>query len=84
MADILLVEDNQELAELIQTFLSKEGWTCYPVINGEDALSWLFNHLPKVILLDIMLPGMDGFAFCQILLIDYPQAMAYDVIEEIQ
>ena len=45
MADILLVEDNQELAELIQTFLSKEGWTCYPVINGEDALSWLFNHL---------------------------------------
>ncbi|WP_270639815.1 response regulator transcription factor [Longibaculum muris] len=65
MADILLVEDNQELAELIQTFLSKEGWTCYHVINGEDALSWLFNHLPKVILLDIMLPGMDGFAFCQ-------------------
>mgnify|MGYP002228418782 FL=1 len=47
MADILLVEDNQELAELIQTFLSKEGWTCYHVINGEDALSWLFNHLPK-------------------------------------
>ena len=65
MADILLVEDNQELAELIQTFLSKEGWTCHYVINGEDALSWLFNHLPKVILLDIMLPGMDGFAFCQ-------------------
>ena len=65
MADILLVEDNQELAELIHTFLSKEGWTCYHVINGEDVLSWLFNHLPKVILLDIMLPGMDGFAFCQ-------------------
>lgn len=65
MKDILLVEDNEELAVLIQAFLNKEGFSCYHVISGEIALEWLNNHQVKVILLDIMLPGMDGFAFCK-------------------
>ncbi|MEG0367970.1 MAG: response regulator transcription factor, partial [Coprobacillus sp.] len=65
MTKILLVEDNQELAQLIQAFLKKEGFSCYHVISGEDGKQWLMNHQPDVILLDIMLPGIDGFAFCQ-------------------
>lgn len=65
MTDILLVEDNQELAQLIQTFLKKEGFSCYHALTSEDALDWFENHQAQVILLDIMLPGMDGFAFCQ-------------------
>lgn len=65
MTDILLVEDNEELSLLIQAFLNKEGFSCHHVTMAEKALQWLEDHQPKVILLDIMLPGMDGFAFCK-------------------
>lgn len=65
MIDILLVEDNQELAQLIQAFLTREGFSCYHAISGEEALIWFDKHQPQVVLLDIMLPGIDGFAFCQ-------------------
>lgn len=65
MTDILLVEDNRELSKLIQTFLNKEGFSCYCAYMAEDALQWLTQHRPQIILLDIMLPQMDGFAFCQ-------------------
>lgn len=65
MEDILLIEDNQELAELIQVFLKAEGWSTHHEETAEKALEWFENHLPKVVLLDIMLPGIDGFAFCQ-------------------
>lgn len=65
MTDILLVEDNEELAQLIQAFLKREGFSCYHALTSEEALGWFEDHQPQVILLDIMLPGMDGFAFCQ-------------------
>lgn len=64
MIDILIVEDNKEFSELIQTFLQKEGFSCYCTFLAEEALQWLLYNDAKVILLDIMLPGMDGFAFC--------------------
>ncbi|MCI8272138.1 MAG: response regulator transcription factor [Erysipelotrichaceae bacterium] len=63
--DILLVENNMELAALIQAFLNKEGFSLWHETSGEGAADWLQEHHPKIILLDIMLPGMDGFAFCQ-------------------
>ncbi|MFQ8705644.1 MAG: response regulator transcription factor [Thomasclavelia sp.] len=66
MIDILLVEDNDELAKLIEAFLNKEGFSCHHEISGEKALNWLKENSSRVILLDIMLPGMDGFAFCQV------------------
>ncbi|MEG0276143.1 MAG: response regulator transcription factor [Coprobacillus sp.] len=65
MANILLVEDNLELALLVQAFLKKEGFLCYHALSAEDAMKWLDVHTPIVIILDIMLPGIDGFAFCQ-------------------
>ena len=65
MVDILLVEDNQELAKLIQAFLCKEGFSYYYASSAEDAFVWLKVHQPQVIVLDIMLPGSDGYAFCQ-------------------
>lgn len=65
MTDILIVEDNTELAELIQAFLFREGFSCYHVGSAEEGLEWLKENKPQVILLDIMLPDMDGFAFCQ-------------------
>lgn len=65
MTDILLVEDNEEISGLLQAFLERDGYTVYPAVSGEAALDYLQEHTVKIILLDIMLPGMDGFAVCR-------------------
>lgn len=65
MKDILLVEDNRELAELLQAFLEKDGFSVHSVPTGEEASAYLEENGVKILLLDIMLPGMDGFAVCR-------------------
>lgn len=65
MTDILLVEDNEELSGLIRDFLIREGYSVFCTAVGEDALEYLKTHSVKLILLDIMLPGIDGFAVCR-------------------
>lgn len=64
VTDILLVEDNRELAELITVFLKRDGYLVETKASGEEALAFLAGHSVKMILLDVMLPGMDGFGFC--------------------
>lgn len=64
MKDILLVEDNEELAGLIATFLKRDGYEVIHQASGERALSYLREEKVKMVLLDIMLPGMDGFQVC--------------------
>lgn len=64
MTDILLIEDNTELAELIRIFLERDGYRVRVEDSGEKALGFLREEKAKLVLLDIMLPGMDGFAVC--------------------
>lgn len=64
MFDILLVEDYEELNELMQTFLKREGYAVKGVFSGEEALQFLENNRVKLVVLDVVLPGMDGFAVC--------------------
>ena len=64
MADILVVEDNKELGELLSDFLTAEGYDVYHALSGEEALELLAEETAKLVILDIMLPGMDGFAVC--------------------
>lgn len=64
MTDILLVEDNKELAELIGAFLGRDGYVVELKESGEAALMFLKDNRVKMILLDVCLPGMDGFGFC--------------------
>lgn len=64
VTDILLVEDNAELANLIADFLKRDGYRTETKGSAEEALHFLESHRVKLILLDIMLPGMDGFGFC--------------------
>ena len=64
MLDILIVEDNKEIGSLLCDFLRKENYTVSVVENGEKALELYEKYGAKVIVLDIMLPGMDGFAVC--------------------
>lgn len=64
MADILVVEDNEELGMLLSDFLAAEGYDVYHALSGEEALEILGEEPAKLVILDIMLPGMDGFAVC--------------------
>lgn len=64
MVDLLLVEDNLELADLICAFLKKDGFSIVNVESGERALEFFEKDIAKIVLLDIMLPGIDGFTVC--------------------
>lgn len=65
MTDILIVEDNKELANLLCDFLRGENYTVSVAETGEKALSLYEKYGARLIVLDIMLPGMDGFAVCK-------------------
>ena len=65
MVDILIVEDNKELLELLTDFLRAEGYTISTAENGERALSLFEKYGAKLVLLDINLPGIDGFGVCE-------------------
>lgn len=62
--DILIVEDNKEIGSLLCDFLRKENYMVSVVDTGEKALDLYERYGAKVIVLDIMLPGIDGFAVC--------------------
>lgn len=62
--NILVVEDEQEIAELIKLYLEKEGFTVHVSRHGEQALMMAQTLQPDVIVLDLMLPGLDGLEVC--------------------
>lgn len=63
--DILVVEDQKELAELLCRFLQADNYTVILAGSGEQALTFYEMYNPRLVVLDIMLPGMDGFAVCK-------------------
>lgn len=60
-----MVEDEEELAGLLRIYMEKAGHAVAWVASGEEALLWLQREKVKLLLLDITLPGMDGFAVCR-------------------
>ena len=64
MTDILLVEDQQELNILMCTFLERAGYQVKGVFSGEAALQFFMEEKAKLVILDVMLSKMDGFAVC--------------------
>ena len=62
---ILLVEDEKNLSAAICRLLEKERITVDPVYNGNDGLDWALSTGYDAIILDVMLPGMDGFAILE-------------------
>lgn len=64
---ILLVEDEKDIVELVQYNLEREGYQVIPVHTGEDAVALLQKNLPDLIVLDLMLPGMDGLETCRLI-----------------
>ncbi|ASC72610.1 DNA-binding response regulator [Halomicronema hongdechloris C2206] len=62
--DILIVEDEADIAQLIQLYLEKEGFTCQVCRDGLSALERYRQQPPDLIVLDLMLPGIDGLEVC--------------------
>ena len=62
---ILIVDDDSNIAELISLYLIKECFDTEIADNGEDAIAKFKSYRPHLILLDIMLPGIDGYDVCR-------------------
>lgn len=62
---ILIVDDDANIAELISLYLTKECFDTLMVYDGEDAISNFVTYQPNLILLDLMLPGIDGYEVCR-------------------
>ena len=62
---ILIVDDDTNIAELIELYLTKECFQCMQAHDGEEALKKNTSFHPDLILLDIMLPGIDGYDVCR-------------------
>ncbi len=62
---ILLVEDEQEIADLLQLFFEREGFHLLHSTSGEGAADRVRDRAPRVVLLDVGLPGIDGVEVCR-------------------
>lgn len=62
---ILIVDDDENIAELVSLYLTKECFETMIVNDGESALSAVNSFQPNLILLDLMLPGIDGYQVCR-------------------
>lgn len=62
---ILIVDDDENIAELISLYLNKECFDTKMVYNGEEALTAFDSYQPNLVLLDLMLPGIDGYQVCR-------------------
>ena len=62
---ILIVDDDNNIAELISLYLTKECYDTKIVNDGEEALAAFDSYNPNMILLDLMLPGIDGYQVCR-------------------
>ena len=62
---ILIVDDDNNIAELISLYLTKECYDTHIVNDGEEALAAFESYAPNMILLDLMLPGIDGYQVCR-------------------
>lgn len=66
-AKVLIVDDDPMVVKSLERILQAQHFLLYSVFSGEDALQAIYNVNPDIILLDILMPGMDGFRVCQTL-----------------
>lgn len=65
--NILVVDDEEDILELVKYNLQKEGYQVSGVLSGEDAIKACLSNFPDLIVLDLMLPGVDGLDVCKTL-----------------
>jgi DNA-binding response OmpR family regulator len=64
---ILVAEDDRDIAKLISHYMKKAGWSAHIAAAGDQALAYIRNHSVDVVILDLMLPGMNGLDVCRAL-----------------
>jgi len=64
--EILIVDDEPSIVVPIQFLMEQQGYSVIVAENGHDALDLIYKYKPDLILLDIMLPGIDGYEVCEI------------------
>ena len=62
---VLIVEDDRNIAELLQMYLEKEGYAASLAFDGQQGLAKFRQDAPDLILMDVMMPGMDGWTLCK-------------------
>lgn len=62
---ILVVDDDLHICELLKIYLENDGYTVYTANDGQQAVAMFLNKTPDLVLLDIMLPKMDGWQVCR-------------------
>ena len=65
MATILIVDDNAKIRKLIDIYLRREGFTTLQAVDGEDAYLQLERYKVDLVIVDVMMPGLDGFGLLQ-------------------
>jgi len=65
MKTILVVDDERNIVELLRLYLEKEGWAVISAADGEEGLALHARHDPDLVILDLMLPRIDGFEVCR-------------------
>lgn len=63
--EILIVDDDKEIAELIGVYLRNESYQIYTVQDGLEALQFMERHSIDLVILDIMMPKMNGLDVCR-------------------
>ncbi len=66
MANILVVEDEKNMQDIIIEYLQRGGHTCFAADDGVDALLLLKNNPMDLMILDVMMPHLDGFSVCRV------------------
>lgn len=81
---ILIVDDERSLVELCQIILEAAGFEVRGAYSGREALSMITEEVPDLVLLDVMMPGMDGIEVCRRIRLEYerrPRIVMYTADE---
>ena len=70
MKKILIVDDEQDIVESLKFVLESSGFTCYTAFNGEDGLKLAKELVPDLIILDVMMPKINGYKISRLLKYD--------------
>ncbi len=65
MATVLIADDNQQITSILEEYVKKEGYEAIIARDGEEALMLFESHKPDIVLLDVMMPKIDGFEVCR-------------------
>lgn len=61
----MIVDDDQDIVEILRALLETEGYDVIEAFNGKEGIDKAYQHMPHLILLDIMMPVLDGWQVCQ-------------------